>query len=491
MLKKSALIGIFCLFFFLVRSLYLKDFPPWPDEAVFVDIALNLLNTGKMGTGLWEHIFPHIDAHAYWYPPTYFYMIAGWIKLFGVNPSTLRLLPLIASTVLLWFLYLTLNQIDSLKKTWIPHVILVGVILANPFLSISRITRPEIFVLCFSMIAIYFYLRSLNEEKNKNKFLIFSGLASAATFLMHFLGIYVAIAIGLHFLFTQKLKTFTNKSFYLYGVAVAIPVLLGMIPLLMNIPIVLEQLAIVSERKGMELPQLFVVILQGNLWDKCIYFFYFFILGWFLYLSFIKKNTIYLFLSITLILTWIFSTYGQMGNYMVYPVVFTYIALAICMVESKERMSIVFFFVYCILTMTHMFNFMTSLARMGWSDGYYDRYTKIVLETIPDNKTVFLISIPDPYFAFKMNNRNNKLYQYPYMPTSYDNYLKQLNTSDYIVFTGSYDGIVFGRFLIDYIQSNQVKMTPVKVLDKDAFIIELKPASARTVLPAYNQYLSQ
>lgn len=100
---------------------------------------------------------------------------------------------------------------------------------------------------------------------------------------------------------------------------------------------------------------------------------------------------------------------------------------------------------------------------------------------VPKNKTVFLSAIPDPYFGFKKKrDKQNKLYEFPVLKTDKKNYLKILNDSDYLIYTGSYETLVFGNFLQSYIEKNKEEVYYLnEPYQYQALIIKLKPKTKR------------
>jgi len=286
-------------------------------------------------------------------------------------------------------------------------------------------------------------------------------------------------------LFTQKRQFFSNRGAYIFSAGLLPLLIVVAVAFFQHMDIVLAQLSIVSARKRMELPDFFLVLLHGNIVHKLRYILYFVVTCVYVYHAWSTRSKNGIFISIIAISAWAFSIFGQMTAYALYPFAFVPLMIGTGIVDAKKILKN-FFYASCIcFLLLNMLIYLIKISTSGWNFNYYQDFSAQVLEVIPDKKSVFLISIPDPYFAFKKSSRANVLYQYPYMPTTYSSYIKQLNASDYIVFTASYDGIVFGNFLTQYIIANNETVTEIPVLNHVAYIIRLKPIHDRVIPEEY------
>src|SRR6185369_9070971 len=88
---------------------------PWCDEAWFASPALNLINSGYMGTSVLDptadfrtNRIQGINRYTYWIVPLYPVTQALWDKLLGFNLFTVRLYSVAWGLVALAALYVTL-----------------------------------------------------------------------------------------------------------------------------------------------------------------------------------------------------------------------------------------------------------------------------------------------------------------------------------------------------------------------------------------------
>jgi hypothetical protein len=69
------------------------------------------------------------------------------------------------------------------------------------------------------------------------------------------------------------------------------------------------------------------------------------------------------------------------------------------------------------------------------ADSYdYHRFTKSIIDNLPQKASIFLATIPDPYFDLKQEkNKNFQLYEFPTVPISDKAYKKLLDSVDYLI----------------------------------------------------------
>jgi len=106
------------------------------------------------------------------------------------------------------------------------------------------------------------------------------------------------------------------------------------------------------------------------------------------------------------------------------------------------------------ITMLLNFRINITLYKRFWGDSYsYEKYAKSIIKKIPNNSTVFISSIPDPFFELKKNT-TLKLHLYPALPDEKIKYEQALESSDYIIYNGSYD-LIYGNLLKEFIDKNK------------------------------------
>ncbi len=75
-----------CLIFFGI--LWLLDFPkPYVDDLFYTGAGLNMANGGDFSNSRLSRQFA--EHFAFYYPPFHEYVLAGWLKVFGISPAAL------------------------------------------------------------------------------------------------------------------------------------------------------------------------------------------------------------------------------------------------------------------------------------------------------------------------------------------------------------------------------------------------------------------
>jgi 4-amino-4-deoxy-L-arabinose transferase-like glycosyltransferase len=82
---------------------------PWPDEALYADIAQNFVESGTMGISFFKGYFTQIEFHQHFYPPFYFLSLALLLTIFPLSLLTLRAFSLFC---LVGTLFLDLENIE-------------------------------------------------------------------------------------------------------------------------------------------------------------------------------------------------------------------------------------------------------------------------------------------------------------------------------------------------------------------------------------------
>lgn len=483
-MNKSILTPLFfsvliLVFLYLSLSLLTYSPPVWPDETYITDIAINFLNKGVIATNIWGPLIPGASEHVLWYPPALFIILAGWIKLFGVSIVSERILSILFAVFFLLSYYLLNNHLT--KSKFLSFLILVLLITDDVFLEVSKLIRPEIFVLFFANVSLYLSLL-INEKYSsrlKNILALAIGLTSALAILIHFMAVVFVIPIILQILFVKKIRMF-SISFFL-------PILAWVISIIPNFSLLKEQLFLQYQTHFSYTSTLGNIFCCRGVEFKISYSIYFALAIIFLIYSLKVRKKTYLLLSLIQILSLFYIFIGKIEWYMVLLVPFIYSNLGILIKKTHHK--ILYAGLIFLLLITIMINLKIYLNNYFdyKNDNFsYNQFKEDILKIIPEKKVVYLSSIPDAYFVFSQD-RENQLFQFPALHTTKDNLGFVLNKSDYLIYNMLLgDPYLMGYFL-RYTILNQFRTFIVGQGGYQVQIIELKPHNLR-ILPNDTKY---
>lgn len=450
---------IIILFLFLSTSLLLFDPPIWPDEAIIADISRNLYTEHRLGTNLWQGFVDGVENHVYWWPPLFLYTNAILFAATGFSLTNQRLLTVFFSVIFLITYYLLLVQLLSSKKLqlkqFLPGLTMMLLITDKTFLKASRWGRPEILVLALVFPALLFYAKTLvrKKVKNINLLLFFSGLFLGMATITHLIAISFAFPVISSMILKKRTGIYRFLGFYLFIIGFILPVSAWLLSIFPNYQILKNQLFLVSEYRLVSDSWINKVWNFSPIPEKISYLTYFFISLCFIIFAFIRRQPQNLFLAFSLLSVWIFVIIGKIETYPVFFIPLVFIAFAILFEKARSTFfkSLLSLTLFAVLVSNLYLYFESYKANLRTDESYRLMRDKI-LETIPAGKTVYLSSIPDAYFFFELGR--NKLYEFPAVKTSIQNYKKVLDESDYIIFNAFLDHPSVANYLNTYVSRN-------------------------------------
>lgn len=482
-ISKSSFVLVLLILVFLVwvGVFFLKDPPVWPDEAFYADVAHNLATENRLGSDLWQGVIPGIETHALFYPPVFFYTLAFQTALFGISILAQRLFSVLAALGVIVIFYAFSRRVIKSASPWFSLIPVSLLVFDFMFLKASRLSRPEIFVLFWGMLALYLYRKATDNFNlsRSNLFLSLSGLSASLAFLNHPVGIFVAAAIVLDWFWHLKTKIVLSRKFYLFSLCFLLPVVLWIITLLPNSDLFFQQFSLAVQRKSIDRQWLFIALTQQPFPVIALYCYYLFLTLVFSVYVFVRRRKEYLLPFLLLILTWGMAIWGKQNWYYVLPLPFLYLSGGILLAKldpKKQR-----WIIAGVLILPVLLNLWIQLLLFSTNTGQsYAQFAKAVAVSVPEKSIVFLSSIPDPYFGFKMYNKNVQLYEFPVLQTPLANYEEVLGRCDYVVFNGSYEEVLFGDFLVRYLEANQSEIVKIgQEADYQTLIVKLKPRTER------------
>ncbi len=492
MIEKKTFLSLVLLasFYLFFRFILIMKVPPlWPDESIYAEIAYNILHYARSGADLWGDAIPGVKDHILGYPPLFIYSLAFWFKLNVFTIFSQRFLSIIVGLVYLFsYFYLAktfLNKKNNYELIFIPLLILV---FDPTFLRTSIISRPEIFVLLFANISLISFNHVFLKQSKKRigrKDLFFSvlaGLTASIATLFHLLGIIYLISEAILLIFIKRTKICKDKLSLLFLASSLIPLIMFTFTLIPYLDNYKNQIGTISQMRATS-PSWIRQIFTYAPTEERTFAILLIISGIFpLLFGKIYQNRRLMLITLIIAMSWIIVLVGKIQWYYILPIPFTYMGIAL-MIDSENKKSSLFrkmlvlvLFFFLLLNLKSIF----SLRYLFYKDVYsYEELSTQILNYIPDNKTVFLSSIPDAYYVFK-TKRNNRLYQFPPVPIAPEKFLNLLDQSDYIIYNASLSVSGLDLYLQKYVLKNMAKANKIESINQyQVVIFELKPGQER------------
>ena len=177
--NNKCILGLLILFA-LVYTFNLDKYPHlWIDEVYFSNPAYNLAFHGFLGTTMMP-TFYNIANYTYWQMPFYMILLATSFKLFGFGIIQARIVSVIFGFFTVLFTYLFAKELYSQKIGLIAATFLIF----NPlFFIVVRQARMDIVIVCFILIALYFIINGL--KNNRGIYYFGSGIFAGLSVLTH------------------------------------------------------------------------------------------------------------------------------------------------------------------------------------------------------------------------------------------------------------------------------------------------------------------
>jgi 4-amino-4-deoxy-L-arabinose transferase-like glycosyltransferase len=213
---RLAVVGALALF--LLQSVPLLETRWVEDEGSYGSVAYALLTEGRMR----NPTFPDTDTESQvdTHPPAMSLTLATVGKTLGVGVDEFRLPSILAGIgVVIGSFLLGLELLGPVAGA-------IAAVLAatdNFLFAASRTVRPDVYVACLGVFAVWLYFRGL--RKNSVRLAFASSLLIGAAINYHPNGIALAVSIGLLFLVEHKSKLFRVPRFWAFVLGIVLSVL--------------------------------------------------------------------------------------------------------------------------------------------------------------------------------------------------------------------------------------------------------------------------
>lgn len=456
---------------FLIRTplTFLTDPPPWPDEAIYVDIVKTLNETGTLATNIYGPAYPGMTKAATYYPPVYFYVLAEWTRLFGYSIIAVRMLSIIVMSIVLVLLFSLFLKLS--KNPWIAAAGLLILTTDLFFTRTAKIARMESLVFLFGTAAIWLYahhvggthgrvpkINPVSSKTRKKPFtmdslvsgtsiqgrnwIIFGreigdrphawlvGILAALAALTHPMGLLTHIVIGLRIIFSKRSTLLTTSYQLLTFIAPTfIGALLWIVSMIPVWDIFRAQWAIQILRKTLSEPYIFF-LWRTNSAFLLVSLVVLIIFGVMLLFRHTRNAAILLGISIG------WALWGREMWYIAYITPFVAYAVVSLLKEEKTRGIGLLLAGALIITNLHLLQDTQSLVMSPTSPislTPYGAYTTAIADKIPKAARVLVSAIPDPSFglsSYLATRPYEFIHDHVTKPEIYE---KHLDTMDYLV----------------------------------------------------------
>ena len=194
------IILIFLMFIiFILNVATATRYPvPWTDEVLYIDPAINLAE----GNGFTSTAWPSQSKEEFWASnsPLYSILQAGWIKAFGAELISTRLLSYILGFVAVILISIGLKNFNLVTSEILRKFSMLFLLMMFPIAYAYKIGRPD--VVCLFLSSSIFAAASFPVSRVRNTLLVFSSmLAPFANLSVIF---FIATLIGVGLLFFGK-----------------------------------------------------------------------------------------------------------------------------------------------------------------------------------------------------------------------------------------------------------------------------------------------
>lgn len=441
---------LFGLVIFITFSLFtfLKDPPVWPDEAIFFDTYTNITRSGNMATNLFKDSIAGMQIKALWYPPLYFYLMSFWTSLFGQSIEVARCFSLLLSVSVLGIFFWVIDILFKSRKFAFTGFFLL--LIDSAFNTAAKVGRMDMLSFFFLVSGILLYLFA--RERKKMVYFILVGVVLGLGILTHPFGLTTTMLIVIFVAIEKEsLKSKITSLAYIFA-PVFISIFIWYLATAKYFSIFVTQFQLQLTRKALEVPYV-ISLFQTNICWQLLMITYALIAISLAYMNYKYPSWLGRFCLIGLIVSVIALVWGRESWYLLYFQPFITLSVLTLFKLSKSKKNIFFLtsavfltIVVLIINLIFIFGKLNSLRNTD-----YNKYAGKVSEAIPSGSTVFLASIPDPYFSL-IRKRGITLIEFPTVPVTDRSYKRLLDSADYIIVN-----YVSDKRLFDYINKNTEK----------------------------------
>jgi 4-amino-4-deoxy-L-arabinose transferase-like glycosyltransferase len=426
--------------------LFTKYPTPGGDEPGFVDVAVNVLIRGVVGTPAYEGLLPGAEHHVYWQPPLYFLGLAGWFATVGVGLVQARTFSLFWAVTIVILVYAMARRHAALAPS-----LIAAVLLAVSYWLTSRANAARMDAMCIALTLASIFIYQCARDRARLPLFGLSGLLAGLAFLTHPLGIVAITTLATHLVVSERRGVLRTPRTYAVFACFAVPMAGWLVFILQDLDSFRSQWSAQLARKQQ----------LGSYWyqfwmAKTHAISLAVVLSAVAWLGFASvRRTAELLIPIAFGWSFAASTYGRETGYFSYFYPWACCALAILLDRVSQRR--------LLSPAAVLLAFANELAVLGhdiyrYRHRNYGALTGIVRDDVPIGSTVFIgPSEVSPYFA--LLGRNTMRIFVPTSTTDPEAHRRAAEACDFIAVTAPVTYLPDVGALID-------AATPLAVIDQ-------------------------
>lgn len=191
---------------------------PGGDEPGFVDVAVNVMTRGVVGTPAYEGLLPGAEHHVYWQPPLYFLGLAGWFTTVGVGLVQARMFSVCWAVTLVILMYAMARR----HAAPVPSLI-AAVLLAVSYWLTNRADVARMDAMCIALTFASILMYQCARDRARLALFGLSGLLAGLAFLTHPLGIVAITTLAIHLVVSERRGVLRTPRTFLVLACFAVP----------------------------------------------------------------------------------------------------------------------------------------------------------------------------------------------------------------------------------------------------------------------------
>ncbi|MBK7843517.1 MAG: glycosyltransferase family 39 protein [Bdellovibrionales bacterium] len=420
---------------------------PWPDEALYADIAQNFVESGTMGISFFKGYFTQIESHQHFYPPFYFLSLALLLIIFPLSLISLRAFSLFCLVGTIFWIWKALNrQFKPISFLGMSLLILFDPVVLRGSL-VGRMDTLGVLLILGSLLTLHVAERD-SKGKKKIYHLLLTGILGSLAFLTHPMAWTAPATLGIYSLWALYKKSLTIHEVLLIASSGLIASMPYVVWVALDKAYFFEQFQAQVARKAFVSPKSIsegmssyeVLFKQYSLIKPAGIFLA--VLSWSGLIWFSLKDFKALKFVIAHLIAVCLASYSREMWYPLYFILTGSIGLLYLLDRCKPQVSS-----FLILSLLIIFSY-SHLKKIEELRGFnYGLYCAEIVKMVGAEQRVFLASVPDPYFCFASKKISFGQFIPGAIPVNVEKAFKKFD--EYKVFIGGEDW--FGEHLKEYL----------------------------------------